>query len=253
MMLLDVGNTSVKWAIEANGVLEGGGRFVHRDEGFTRSASRAWEGRAAPQVLAVACVAGAAMEHEIAGWAEKSWNIAPCFIRVERQAAGVSNAYRHPHTLGADRWAAIVAAHHGAERCVCVIDCGTAITLDVVDAAGVHQGGLIAPGIDMMRRALVQETAAIGPVPAETAGPPLSLLARNTIDGVNSAVLHMASALIDRVTGEAAKECHGNLDAVITGGDAGRILPLLRHQPRYDRDLVLKGVAILAREMLCGM
>jgi type III pantothenate kinase len=134
---------------------------------------------------------------------------------------------------------------------VCVIDCGTAITLDVVDAAGNHQGGLIVPGLDMMRRSLVKETAAIGPLPAE-AGGMQSLLSSNTIDGANCGIMHMAGALIDRVIGEAATGYGRSLEAVITGGDAERILPLLRHPPRYDRDLVLKGVAILAREMLCG-
>jgi type III pantothenate kinase len=251
MMLLDVGNSSVKWATERDGVLEGRGRFFHHDEGFSRSASRAWEGLPAPRVLAVANVAGAGMEREIAEWAEKAWNTTPCYIRVTKQAAGVTNAYREPDALGADRWAAIVAAHHATENPVCIIDCGTAITLDVVDAAGIHQGGLIAPGLDMMRRSLAKETAAIGSVPAAAGGRRL-LFARNTIDGVNSGVMHMAGALIDRVIGEAADGYGGNLDAVITGGDAERMLPLLRHPPRYDRDLVLKGVAILAREVLCG-
>lgn len=250
-MLLDVGNSSVKWAIEREGVLEEGGRFYYRDEGFSRSASRAWKGLPAPRFLAVANVAGAGMEHEISEWAGKVWGTTPCYIRASKRAAGVTNAYREPDALGADRWAAIVAAHHDSKNPVCVIDCGTAITLDIVDAAGNHQGGLIAPGLDMMRRSLVKETAAIGALPVE-AGGMQSLLSRNTIDGVSSGVMHMAGALIDRVTGEAAAGYGRNLEAVITGGDAERILPLLRRPPRYDRSLVLKGVAILAREMLCG-
>jgi type III pantothenate kinase len=252
MMLLDVGNSSVKWATEKDGVLEEGGRFNYRNEGFSRSASRVWMGLPAPRVLAVANVAGAGMEHEIAAWSGKAWNTSPCYIRASKQAAGVTNAYREPDTLGADRWAAIVAAHYATENPVCVVDCGTAITIDVVDAAGIHQGGLIAPGLDMMRRSLVKETAAIGQLPAWAVGTQ-SLLSRNTIDGVNSGVMHMACALIDRVTDEAAAGYGHHLEAVITGGDAERMLPLLRRQPRYDRDLVLKGVAILAREMLCGM
>jgi len=252
MMLLDVGNSSVKWATENNGALEGGGWFYYRDGGFSLAADRAWKDLPAPRVLAVASVAGDGMEREISEWSERAWNTKPCYIRVVRQAAGVTNAYREPGTLGVDRWAAIVAAHHDTESPVCVIDCGTAITLDIVDAAGNHQGGLIAPGLDMMRRSLVKGTAAIGPLPAE-AGALQSLLSRNTIDGVNSGVMHMAGALIDRVIGEAAAGYGGNLDAVITGGDAERMLPLLRHTPRYDRDLVLRGIAILAREMLCGM
>jgi type III pantothenate kinase len=250
-MLLDVGNSSVKWATERNGVLEGGGRFYYRDEGFSRAASRAWEGLPAPRVLAVASVTDAGMEHEISEWAGSVWETTPCYIRASSQAAGVTSAYREPGTLGADRWAAIVAAHHDAENPVCVIDCGTAITLDVVDAAGNHQGGLIAPGLAMMRRSLVQETAAIGPVPDRANGLP-SLFSRNTMEGVNSGVMHMAGALIDRVIEEAASGYGRTLEAVITGGDAEILLPLLRSPPRYDRYLVLKGVAILAREMLCG-
>lgn len=251
MIVLDVGNSSVKWAIENNGVLERGRRFYYRDEGFSHSASRVWDGLPAPRVLAVANVAGAGMEHEISEWAEKIWGMAPCYIRATKQAAGVTNAYQEPGALGADRWAAIVAAHHGSKNPVCVIDCGTAITLDVVDAAGKHLGGLIAPGIAMMRRSLVQETAAIGQIPDGADGLQ-SLFSRNTIEGVNSGVMHMAGALIDRVTGEAAAGYGRNLEVVITGGDAEILLPLLHHTPRYDRDLVLKGIALLAGEMPCG-
>ena len=251
MIVFDVGNSSVKWATENNGVLEGVGQFYYRDEGFTRSANRAWEGLPAPRILAVANVAGAGMEHEISEWAGKIWDTVPYYVRATDQAAGVTNAYREPGSLGVDRWAAIVAAHHRTENPVCVIDCGTAITLDVVDADGKHLGGLIAPGLAMMRRSLVQETAAIGPMPDGADGLQ-SLFSRNTIEGVNSGVMHMAGALIDRVTGEAAVGYGCNLEAVITGGDAEKLLPLLLRTPRYDRHLVLKGIAILAREMLCG-
>lgn len=251
MMLLDVGNSSVKWATEREGVLVEGGRFFHRDEGFSHPARRAWAGIPAPRVLAVANVAGAGMEREINEWAAKAWGTTPCYIRVTKQAAGVTNAYLEPASLGVDRWAAIVAAHQDTRNTVCVIDCGTAITLDVVDADGIHLGGLIAPGLDLMRRSLVKETAAIGPLAAAACGTQ-SLLSRNTADAVNSGVMHMASALIDRVIGEAGAGYGRILEAVITGGDAERMLPLLRRPARYDRDLVLKGVAILAREMLCG-
>jgi type III pantothenate kinase len=251
VIVLDVGNSSVKWATENNGVLEGVGRFYYRDEGFTRSASRAWEGLPAPRVFAVANVAGTGIEREISEWAGQVWDTTPCYIRATNQAAGVINAYREPGTLGADRWAAIVAARHDTENPVCVIDCGTAITLDVVDATGRHLGGLIAPGLAMMRRSLAQETVAIGPLPDAVDELP-SIFSRNTAEGVNSGIMYMAGALIDRVIGEAAAGCGGNLEAVITGGDAEKLLPMLRCMPRYDRHLVLKGIALIAREMLCG-
>ena len=70
MMLLDVGNSSVKWATDKDGVLETGGRFYYRDAGFSRSASRAWEALPAPRFFAVASVAGNGVEREISAWAE---------------------------------------------------------------------------------------------------------------------------------------------------------------------------------------
>jgi type III pantothenate kinase len=252
MMLLDVGNSTVKWATENDGVLKAGGRFYYRDAGFSRSAERVWQDLAAPEFLAVASVAGNDVEGEISAWTGAVWGMAPCYIRASKHAAGVTNGYVEAGALGADRWAAIVAARHATEKPVCVIDCGTAITVDVVDADGKHQGGLIAPGLDMMRRSLVQETAAIGPRAAEAGGDTPPPLCRNTTDGVNSGVMRMAGALIDRLIEDACGSYGPNLDAVITGGDAARVLRVLRRLPRHDRDLVLKGIAILAREMLCG-
>jgi type III pantothenate kinase len=250
-MLLDVGNSAVKWATEKDGRLEAVGRFYYRDAGFSRAAERAWQDLAAPAFLAVASVAGSDVECELSAWTGKAWGVAPCYIRASKQAAGVTNGYAEAEALGADRWAAIIAARHATEKPVCVIDCGTAITLDVVDANGGHQGGLIAPGLEMMRRSLVQETAAIGPLSVEAGGPP-PLLCRNTTDAVNSGVMRMAGALVDRLI-EDAFGCYGpDLEAVITGGDAGRLLPLLRRPPRHDRNLVLRGIAILARETRCG-
>ena len=251
MILLDVGNSAVKWATERDGVLEAGGRFYYRDVGFARAAEREWQDLAAPSLVAVASVARADVECELSAWTGKAWGMTPCFIRAGKEAAGVTNAYADAGTLGADRWAAIVAAHHATKRPVCVIDCGTAITLDVVDADGLHQGGLIAPGLDVMRRSLMQETAAIGALAVE-AGGMAPTLGRNTTDAVNSGVMHMAGALVDRCIEEAARRYGPALEAVITGGDAGKLLPVLRRSPRHDRDLVLKGISILAREALCG-
>lgn len=250
-MLLDVGNSAIKWATEKDGALEAGGRFYYRNLGLTRTAEQAWRDFPAPAFLAVASVAGSGVESELSAWTARAWGVTPNYIRASKQAAGVTNGYVEPEVLGADRWAAMVAARHASDKPLCVIDCGTAITLDVVDAGGIHQGGLIAPGLEMMRRSLVNETAAIGPLGGE-AGAAWALLSRSTADGVNNGAMRMAGALIDRVIEDAAGEYDGNVEAVITGGDAARLLPVLRCSARYDRDLVLKGVAILAGKTRCA-
>lgn len=251
-MLLDVGNSAIKWATEKDGVLEAGGRLYYRDAGFSREAEQSWRDLPRPALLAVASVAGGDVESEISAWTDRVWGVSPCYLRASKQAGGVTNGYVEPETLGADRWAAIIAAYHVSAKPVCVIDCGTAITLDVVDVDGIHRGGLIAPGLDMMRRSLLKGTSAIGSLAVEVRNMS-PLLARNTTGGVHNGTMRMAGALIDRVIEEAATAYGGDLEAVITGGDAARLQPLLRCSPHYDPDLVLKGVAILARETLCDM
>ena len=251
MMLLDVGNSTVKWALQKNGVLENGGQFFHPGEEFPGLAAREWGGLPDPAAIAVANVAGAGMEHTITGWTQAHWHITPCYIRVSDKAAGVTNGYAEPGDLGVDRWAAIVAAHNERDGSVCIIDCGTAITVDVVAASGAHRGGLIAPGIEMMKRSLLKDTSGIRLKRVEDSQP-APLLARGTVDAVNSGAITMASAMIDRVMTDIVAECGENIEFLMTGGDAGRILSLLGRQPRHDPDLVLKGVAILARETPCA-
>jgi type III pantothenate kinase len=120
-----------------------------------------------------------------------------------------------------------------------------------VAASGAHRGGLIVPGIEIMKRSLLKDTSDIR-FNRIADSQPIALLARGTADAVNSGAVYLASAMIDRVMSDIVAECGENIEFLITGGDAGRILPLLGRQPNHDPDLVLKGVAILARETPCA-
>lgn len=246
MMLLDVGNTMVNWAMTGNDDFAERGAFLHRNGDFTMLATHAWGALTEPEGVAVANVAGAGMEAAITAWTMAHWNLRPRFIKSRESAAGVTNAYSIPGDLGADRWAALAAAHHGYEGAVCIIDCGTAITIDVIAADGRHQGGLIAPGLGMMRRSLHRDTSAIENS-SDAGHHPVILLASATQAAVNNGVIYMAAAMIDRVIAEIADGQEGEMACVITGGDAVRILPRLAAQPHHDPDLILKGIALLAR------
>lgn len=251
MMLLDVGNTSVKWAVEGNDQFTCRGYFVRRNRDFGAQASAAWGHLPVPDGIAVANVAGPALQHDIDAWVATRWQLSPSYIRVGEAAAGVVNAYTEPGDLGVDRWAALVAARHATPGPACIIDCGTAITIDALDANGQHQGGMIAPGLEMMKQALSMDTSDIGSLPGARA-PGMTLLAQGTVEAVNSGVSYMASAMIDRVVADIVAALGERTETLITGGDAERLLPLLGWQPRHDPDLVLKGVAILAREKACA-
>jgi type III pantothenate kinase len=245
MLLLDAGNSSVKWGLCEAGNLVASGGFMHRGNNINLLAGQAWSDMHAPAGVYMANVAGEQLGEQLSGWIEKQWGITPVAVVSSWQACGVTNAYSVPENLGVDRWAALVAAHSHGSGAVCVVDCGTAITLDMLDTDGVHQGGLILPGIEIMKQLLLQNTAVNNVTRAQE---PAKLFAIGTEDAVNSGALYMAVASIDRIVVDMAAGPGTHPDVVITGGDASRILTLLACPARHDPELVLKGLALLAGE-----
>ncbi len=244
-LLVDIGNTSLKWALAGGHETGSPGRFVHRGHDLVPLLEQAWGDMAAPERILVSSVAGTVQAERLADWTVRTWRLRPQFIRASRQAAGLTCAYERPVQLGADRWAAMIAAWHSVADAVCVVDCGTAITLDLVDANGRHRGGQILAGVAMMRQALAAQTADL-PLQRE-ASPPV-LLATTTADAINSGSLFAAAAAIERLVADMAADTGLRPVVVLTGGDAPVLLPLLGLDIRHDADLVLKGIAILAGE-----
>lgn len=247
ILLIDIGNTRIKWGwLEAE-------TFAHlgqelRPQGdFDVFAHIAWDAFAPPQKVVVSNVAGQAMQDTLVAFVNREWNITPEFVVSAPVAQGVKNAYAEPRKLGADRWAALIAAKSLAGNNAClVVDAGTAITLDVLTEQGVHQGGLIVPGIEMMRAALKQNTALIGSKGSVNKMPG-RLFARDTADAVKAGSLYAAVALIDRVASDVSAEMKLG-ESLITGGDADTLLPLLNGYFRHEPNLVLKGLAIIAQQ-----
>jgi type III pantothenate kinase len=242
-LLLDVGNTAVKWACFTNGGPGTSGRFVHRAGNIRALADAAWSGLQPAGEVLVANVAGGDMEAALAAWFLAHWQVQPVFLRATASACGVTNAYTDPETLGIDRWAAVVAAHHGYPGALCVVDCGTAITLDLVTAEGEHRGGLILPGIEILQQMLLQNTAQLrlsGKHPVTTP------LADTTTAGISAGAVYLLVAAIDRCVTDMRAKQGVSIDIVMTGGDAGRILPFLQGNAHHAADLVFRGLAMLA-------
>jgi type III pantothenate kinase len=244
-LLVDAGNTRIRWAGVSGGAVRPGGCETHAGGDPQALLERAWSGLPTPRAVLVANVAGEEFGAHLRAWTTRHWGVSPQFVVPRRAAFGVVNAYRVPRRLGADRWAALVATRHRIPGPACVVDCGTAITMDVLSAKGEHLGGLIVPGIGLMRRVLVEHTAG---VPDEPDGE-VSLLARDTRDAVTGGTLYAAVAVLDRVVGDVAEELGPGLVPVITGGDAARVLPLLRGRYRHEPDLVLEGLALIAGDL----
>lgn len=244
ILLLDIGNSRVKWGTLDQDELLPGGTAVHAGTDLPAILDDAWSKLARPERALTCNVAGAECAQRLTDWMRSAWDMAPEFILPQHKACGVINAYVEPQRLGADRWAALLAVHAHIPGAACIVDCGSAVTIDALAANGEHLGGLILPGLNMMRRALIKDTH----IPDTAGGGQVSLLARDTGNAVNGGVLYALVAAIDRITADVARELRGPTTRVISGGDAERVLPLLAGPYRHEPHLVLRGLALLAQK-----
>jgi type III pantothenate kinase len=253
-LLIDAGNTRIKWTAVAAGRLAPPRATPWTDT----SAFARWLSRAGEFERVVACsVAGARGERTLRSLLRAAGAPAPEFVHSSAQAAGVRSGYREPRRLGDDRWTGAVSAWHlaGCFRAICAISVGTALTLDVVDCDGVHRGGLIAPGPTLMLQSLLRDTAGIAPRAAASAAVKrgaadgtgtLGLLATDTRQAIELGCLSAAAALVDRTITDVTRRLKGRPVVFLTGGGADAVAPLLRSACKRRDDLVLRGIAILA-------
>ena len=255
-LLIDAGNTRLKWAVLRAGCL-GRTRAVEWNQRSLERAARAVMRERVDAVL-VCSVAGTALERALRRAARHSGNPAPQFIRSTRRAAGVRNGYVQTWRLGADRWVAMLGARAlWPGRALCVVDVGTALTLDLLDAQGRHRGGLLTPGPALMVDSLLSNTAGIrrragrslprrGGRPASATGPASALFGRSTRAGLLAGSALACAALIERALREARTELSARPKLLLAGGGALQVSPLLRAAHQRVADLVLHGLALLA-------
>jgi len=153
----------------------------------------------------------------------------------------VHNGYEDPHQMGADRWVAMLAAYTKYQKAVCVIDCGTAVTLDIVSAQGQHLGGLIMPGLDMMQNALYMGTRRIKPTKGD-----LRDLGMNTADAVTSGCYQLLVNGLQGLVEKHAAAVEGDLLCVVTGGNAALLVRENQIHCCHDVDLILYGLNAIA-------
>jgi len=245
-LLIDIGNSRVKWALFDGRQLMEPGQASHDDRALARGATDTWQVLQRPSRVIASVVANEQRAAELTAWCARHWGLAVELVRSSSEACGVINAYPNPRQLGSDRWATLVAARAQAQGVICIVDAGTAITIDVLDSDGRHLGGLISAGFSLMRRSLARDT---GNIDYERAANQLGeprLLTDNTRDAVLNGTLHAAVAMVDRVVEQLRSSVSADMDLVITGGDALQLLPLLRFPFRHEPHLVLEGLAVIA-------
>lgn len=243
-LFFDRGNSSVKWAAFDAGEWREEGRLTLDAAGHVPAVALAELPMASEWWLA--SVARDERDATLVAQLEAERNISIRRIATETSAAGVRCAYSDPSRLGVDRWLAVIAAYEPGSPAV-VIDAGTAITIDAVDATGQHLGGLIMPGVGLMRRALYANTDRI-PDEGET---DVELLGQDTRAAVSGGSVHAAAGFIERVAGRLLRR-DDSMRCLITGGDARRLRPLLGMTTEYHPRLVLEGMRRVAEARTMG-
>jgi len=236
-LVMDVGNSRIKWAgVDAGGL--GPAASADRDRPLEATLDEAFSDTDAPSGVLIASVAGEDFDVRLEHWMVGHWGRRPGWFRAEPETLGVVNGYPDPGQLGADRWAAVLGARGGHAPPLGVIDCGTAVTLDVVAGDDHHLGGLIAPGLALAQRSLLSNSASIRAAAPEPAG----LLGRSTAECVaNGTSLGLAGTL-ERWMREVDDSLNG-VTWLATGGAWPRLRATIHRSIPYDPDLVLRGLA----------
>lgn len=239
-LLLDLGNTRLKWAWHDGAALHGRGAVANDDPRRDELLAEALRPGGAPAAAWLAAVGPddvAAAVRAVLGAVHPG-----CALRqvtAPAAGAGVVNAYREPSRLGVDRFLALVGARAQTPGAALVAGCGTALAIDAIDAEGRHLGGVIAPGARRMREAVLASTARVLP---RGEGPPV-VFGRSTEEGLDAGCLLAAAALVDRLADEAAARLGEAPVVLLHGGDADAVAQRLRHRAMLAPDLVLEGLA----------
>ena len=234
LLLVDAGNTRIKWAIAAPGAALGAwaqaDAVLHAE---LDEAAGAWRKAGVARAI-VSNVAGAEVRERIARALPEGVQVEWFASGAER--AGLRNGYRNPAQLGCDRFAAAIGARALAPgQDLIVATCGTATTVDAVTADGRFIGGMILPGLALMAGSLARNTAQLPQVSPGAAPPPV--FGDNTADAIASGVLSAQAGAIER-----ACAAHGATACIVSGGAAPYIAPVLKFGHRVVDNIVLVGL-----------
>jgi len=234
---LDVGNSRAKWRLVDRDGIVARGEYSAADDASRKLLlecagfiDQAW----------ISSVAAPAQEKSLGGLLAERWGIEPWFARTQARTGDLVNSYEDPLRMGVDRWLAMLAARQQVSDRVCVIDAGSALTIDFVSASGRHEGGYIIPGAALMERALLLDTDRVR---FEEAADYALSPGTSTAGAVRHGI---ALAQVGAVVA-ALLEAGGETPALFfTGGGGEQLMGLLERDGQWVPDLVFEGLEVMA-------
>jgi len=237
-LLIDAGNSTLKWVVVIDGQWCTQGRTDYAD----------WSALQAELTANTECfiasVTACTHERQLAALLETA-GISATWLMAEAGFAGVANNYLNPQQLGVDRWMGLIAARQRTCEPVLVVSAGTAVTVDALSAEGVFLGGLIIPGATLMRHSLGQGTSRVTDAVGHWQGFP-----RTTADAVQGGIVAALCGAIQLQYARLAEAAGIAPHCLLTGGDASMVLSHLTVPAEQVPTLVLEGVDCVARERM---
>ncbi len=243
-LLVDIGNTRLKWSLKTNNNISPSVALFHQSTNFPQHLTKDWQSLTPPKSIVISSVSTAKVKLSVINLAQQLWNNIKIIIaESSAEELGVQNGYLQPEKLGVDRWLALIASYNDYQQALWVIDCGTAITMDFINEQGQHQGGLISPGLQLMKTALSTHTASLNFSREKR----YQLgLANQTNKAIFNGTLYAATGLIEQAINQQSLKTM----IILTGGDAQIIAKNLSFSVIIEPDLVLKGLALLTQRHL---
>ncbi len=245
-LALDVGNTRLKWALydapRPGAALRAQGAVFL--ENIEKLAEEEWQGLPAPSRILGCIVAGDPVRRRVMDQLEQ-WDVPPSWVIASAAEAGLSNGYEHPSRLGADRWVAMIGAHHrligrGEKRPCVLAMVGTAVTVEAIDADGRFLGGLILPGHGTMLRALESGTAGLHVPTGEVRDFPT-----NTSDALMSGGANAIAGAIERQTRRLQQRTGQTPLLLMSGGAAVKLAPTVDLPFETVDTLIFDGLLLI--------
>jgi len=237
-LCIDAGNSRVKWgwhdgaswkSLATVSLIEFAAAGGHDLNPFAQTHDN-------PSSIVISNVAGEGAHQLLVNWTS-IFDTEPRWIRGMPEECGVRNGYEHPEQLGPDRWAALIAARALEKGACLVVNAGTATTADLLSAEGVFRGGVILPGVELMRFVLHEHTGRLPIQDGLFVDAP-----RNTLDAIESGCRHAQAGAVERmmrVAGAGAR-------CLVSGGAGPALIERLAFPARYVENLVLEGLARIA-------
>lgn len=257
-ILIDIGNTRLKWACEDAGRLYDHGAMMVSDVSEARLQS-AMEKISKPFSIWISNVGSVVVLDQMLGFLVKRYAIKPALVQVSEESCGVSNNYTNLESLGIDRWVAAIGARTLVGKGnVIVVDVGTAITIDWLSANNTYEGGVILPGTQLMHDSLVVNTAEI----KSSYQHRNQIIGKTTPECVNSGVGFGLGGAVDRIIEEISVEIRKqapellkdtnnddqSIELIVTGGGSGAIRSHAIDRAIVEPNLVLLGLQRIASE-----